>query len=97
MVEHVLTDSWQWTAWTGPLALMGALILPAALLWRGFIEPAMRLPAVTLVGLWFGLLLASLIGHYPVPLLGYGASAVLGWALALAWMEVPAVEATLRA
>lgn len=92
MVEHVLTDSWQWTAWTGPLALIGALILPVALLWRGFVEPAKRLPAVTLVGLWFGLLLASLIGHYPVPLLGYGASAVLGWGLALAWMLAPVTK-----
>ena len=92
MVEHVLTDSWQWTAWTGPLALIGALILPVALLWRGFVDPAMRLPAVTLAGLWFGLLLASLIGHYPVPLLGYGASAVLGWGLALAWMLAPVTK-----
>jgi hypothetical protein len=92
MVEHVLTDSWQWTAWTGPLALIGALIVPAALLWQARIDPAQRLPAFALLGLWFGLLLASLIGHYPVPLLGYGASAVLGWGLALAWMLAPVTK-----
>lgn len=96
MVEHVLTDSWQWAAWTGPLALIGALILPLALLWRARIDPALRLPAVSLTGLWLGLLLASLIGHFPVPLLGYGASAVIGWGLALAWMEAPDIGATPR-
>lgn len=96
MVEHVLTDAWQWTAWTGPLALIGALLLPASLLWQARIDAARRLPALALTGLWFGLLLASLIGHYPVPLLGYGASAVIGWGLALALMEAPGVDAKPR-
>lgn len=93
MVEHVLTDSWRWTIWTGPLALIGALILPAALLLRARTNPSCRPPAFALIGLWLGLLLASLIGHYPVPLLGYGASAVIGWGIALAWMEAPAAGA----
>lgn len=93
MVEHVLTDSWQWAVWTGPLALIGALILPVTLLVQARTNPALTLPAVTLTGLWLGLLLASLIGHYPVPLLGYGASAVLGWGLALAWLLAPPVVA----
>lgn len=96
MVEHVLIDSWQWAVWTGPLALIGALVLPVTLLWRACTGPALRLPAVSLAGLWLGLLLASLIGHFPVPLLGYGASAVIGWGLALAWMEAPGNAATPR-
>ena len=31
-----------------------------------------------------------------VPLLGYGASAVIGWGLALAWMEAVGIAATPR-
>jgi hypothetical protein len=84
LVENVLTDSWQWTPWTGPLTLLGTLLLPAALLWRARMDSSSMVSAFALTGLWVGLLLASVIGAYPVPLLGYGASAVLGWGLALA-------------
>ena len=84
LVENVLTDSWQWTPWTGPLTLLGTLLLPAALLWRARMDSSSMVSAFALTGLWVGLLMASVIGAYPVPLLGYGASAVLGWGLALA-------------
>ncbi len=83
LVEGVLTDSWGWQIWTGPLALLGALILPIALVIGKWTVNAQNLPSYALAGMWCGLLLASLIGPYPVPLLGYGASAVIGFGLAI--------------
>ena len=36
-----------------------------------------------LAGFWAGLVLAGLLGNYPIPVIGYGASPVIGWVLAL--------------
>lgn len=96
LVEGVLTQSWAMTPWTGPVALIGALALPLGVALASRRERALLVPVLAANGLWLGLLLASLIGHYPVPLLGYGASAVIGWALALAWMEAPTLDAKQR-
>lgn len=82
MVEHVLTDSWAIAPWAGLLALVGAVAFPGGL-WLAArrMRPLATAP-LTLAAMWFGLLLASLIGHFPVPLLGYGVSAVIGFGLA---------------
>lgn len=39
------------------------------------------------LGLYFvGVLLAALSGRFPVPLMGYGASPIMGYFMALAWL-----------
>ena len=83
LVEGVLIDSWGWQIWTGPLALLGALALPVSLVIGKWPVASHNLPSYVLAAMWCGLMLASLIGAYPVPLLGYGASAVIGFGLAV--------------
>jgi hypothetical protein len=60
--------------WTGTLLLF----LPAVSLWRR----AHILPAVAFTALWAVLVLSAAVGNYPTPLVGYGASCILGYLLA---------------
>jgi hypothetical protein len=39
--------------------------------------------AVALSGVWIGLVGAHLFGNYPAPVIGYGASLVIGWLASL--------------
>lgn len=39
--------------------------------------------AIALAGVWIGLVLANLFGNYPAPVVGYGASLVIGWLASL--------------
>lgn len=82
MVEHVLTDSWGLAPWAGPVALAGALAFPLGL-WLASMQTPRRADApLALAAFWSGLLVASLIGPFPVPVLGYGVSAIIGFGLA---------------
>lgn len=77
-VEQVFADAF---ATSIPLGL--ALVAGAALL----LLPARALPvpqARVFVAVWLALLLASVFGHYPTPLLGYGSSGIAGYLLCLA-------------
>jgi len=69
-----------------PLGVAAACLL--ALLPLSFLAAAgrnarRRSVGYALAGFWLGLAVAGLVGNYPVPLLGYGASPVIGWALAM--------------
>ena len=35
---------------------------------------------------WLGVIVAAALGNYPTPLVGYGGSAILGYALSLSFM-----------
>jgi hypothetical protein len=86
-VAHV--DQLLWTSFAAePLAATaiwaGTLLLfvPAGALWRG----GQRAEAAAFAALWSILVASALLGNYPTPLVGYGASAILGYLLAaLAW------------
>jgi cell division protein FtsW (lipid II flippase) len=43
--------------------------------------------AIALTGLWTGWVMANLVGNYPAPVLGYGASMVIGWAVSVALLD----------
>lgn len=76
-VEHVLQDAWRANAWAGILltvVLSAALILPV-LADRAFAPVAAAMA---------GFAIASLLGPYPTPLIGAGASAILGFGLCVA-------------
>ncbi len=60
------------------LSLMANFVLIAA---ADRIERPARF---AIAGALFGFAMTSAISHYPAPLIGYGASAILGFALALA-------------
>ncbi|MFS0773565.1 hypothetical protein [Sphingomonas sp. 1P08PE] len=64
------------------LLIVGAAAMVAPGLWRLAAGGATR-PAAAFVAIWAGLLAAALLGSYPTPVLGYGASGVLGYVLAL--------------
>ena len=62
----------------GGLALLAAQIAPLALIaWRDK-------PTRALAGFWAGLVLASLTGAWPSPLIGFGAAPILGFGLSIA-------------
>jgi len=35
---------------------------------------------------WLGMVVAAALGNYPTPLVGYGGSAILGYALSLSFL-----------
>ena len=73
--------------WTG-----AALMLVPAL--AGLGAPAgQRAPHAVFGALWLAILLAALLGNYPTPLVGYGASAILGYLLS-AWGLPPLMQGT---
>lgn len=82
-VPHV--DQLLWTSFSAePLAVTALwagtllLFLPALLLWRGGGRPQ----AAAFAALWSTLVLSALVANYPTPLVGYGASSILGYLLA---------------
>lgn len=82
-VPHV--DQILWTSLdTQPLAAAfvwgGTLLLflPAAVLWRR----GQGATAASFAALWGTLVVSALLANYPTPLVGYGASAILGYLLA---------------
>lgn len=77
-VEQVFADAFAASALAGTALLTGAALM---------LLPARALPtaeARAFAAVWLALLLASVVGNYPTPLLGYGGSGILGYLLALA-------------
>jgi hypothetical protein len=82
-VEDVIAHGWRRGPLQGTALTLGALAMLAPILTarRAAVEQQRAIIAFTLI--WAMLLLASLIGTYPTPLLGYGASAIIGYFLSL--------------
>lgn len=60
----------------------GALIVPAIIgLAR---DPASRSTHAAFGGVWLAVVIAAALGNYPTPLVGYGASAIIGYLLCVA-------------
>lgn len=80
-VEGVLQALFSQNSLLGALAvaaLIAAILLPA-------LNPASRMQGGLALSGWFaGLTIASLVGNYPTPLIGYGAAPIIGYGLALA-------------
>lgn len=77
-VEQVFAD-----AFAASVLAVAALLAGAALM----LLPARALPAAearVFAAVWLTLLLASVLGNYPTPLLGYGGSGIIGYLLGLA-------------
>ena len=83
-VERVLFTAFE-THWLIGLAVwIGAkwLLLPAIA--GRVLDPANRPTYAVFGAVWLGLIVAALLGNYPTPLVGYGASSILGYVLGLA-------------
>lgn len=81
-VELIVSHTWTASALLGIAASVLLVMLPLPFVLAA-LEPRRRGAGVALAGFWSGLLLAGLVGNYPVPVIGYGASPVIGWVLAL--------------
>lgn len=92
-VEEVITDAWS----THPaLAIALAVSLFLAIIWplrlSQFAGLACETERLVFAACVFGFAIASFVGPYPVPLLGYGASAILGYGLAIALFKTNPVS-----
>lgn len=84
-VETALADGMQISPALGlamVLSLGLALVLPPWLLARS--DPERQRAARGIIGAMIGFTLPSLLAAYPQPLVGYGASAILGYGIAIA-------------
>nr|WP_314442230.1 hypothetical protein [uncultured Sphingomonas sp.] len=89
-VAHV--DQILWTTFADqPLAVVAVwagtltLFVPGALLWRR----GMGREAAAFTGLWATLVVSALVANYPTPLVGYGASCILGYLLTALALPAP--------
>ncbi len=83
-VELVVRKSLEVSPTLGALVLVALIAVPMAMLWPR------RTPAtLALAAAWSGFVLANLIANYPAPVIGAGASPVLGWLLSIGLASGP--------
>jgi len=83
-VDQVLFTAFGVGVFAGIAVLGGAflLIVPSVLGWKA--DRHTPEPHIIFGVVWLGTIVASAVGNYPTPVVGYGGSAVLGYALSLA-------------
>jgi hypothetical protein len=77
-VETVIPNAFAAAPVIGVLAGLAMAALPLAMLWRRRTPQTLALAAA-----WTGFILANLVANYPAPVIGAGASPVLGWLLSV--------------
>lgn len=90
-VEEIMSRAWVGSRLVGAAAALVLAMLPLPFVFaarnthnaRHAYDAHRRGAAWALAGFWIGLVLAGLAGNYPIPVIGYGASPVIGWVLAL--------------
>jgi cell division protein FtsW (lipid II flippase) len=82
-VEQVLQRGWQSGPLTGAALSLGALAMLAPFLTARVAAPEQQRAIIAFILSWGMLLIASLVGAYPTPLLGYGASAIIGYVVSI--------------
>lgn len=82
-VDQVLKSSFDVHALAGGAVTVGValLLVPAVLGWR--VDPAHRDTYATFGAVWLAAIIAAGLGNYPTPIVGYGASAIIGYMLSL--------------
>ena len=80
--EHVLQDAWRNSPAFGLIPVLGLVSLFLSL--RGATDRSERDGIVLCLAFFAGLIIASLIGSYPTPIVGAGASPILGFGLGIA-------------
>ena len=82
-VDQILYSSFGVHAGAGMAVLGGSvlLLLPAIVGWRRDAES--RAVYVVFGVVWFAAIMAAALGNYPTPIVGYGGSAIIGYALSL--------------
>jgi hypothetical protein len=82
-VDQILYSSFDVHPGAGAAVLGGSLLLlvPALTGWR--CDPANRITYAIFGAVWLTALMAAALGNYPTPIVGYGGSAIIGYALSL--------------
>ncbi|MDH4386365.1 MAG: hypothetical protein QE280_13085 [Caulobacter sp.] len=93
-VEGVLYSSFEVHLLAGLAVILGLalLVVPAVIGW--FRDPAGRDQYAAFGAVWLAAILAAALGNYPTPLVGYGASAIIGYALS--FLALPKLEGLRR-
>ena len=83
-VERVVAEAWRANLLIGAAAVAAATAVPGVILWRARSAGRNDVAIVGgLAGLWLGLAIAAVLANYPSPVVGYSASAVIGWLISL--------------
>jgi len=82
-VERVFTSSFDAHAGAGLAVLGGSalLLVPAIVGWRR--DAGNRAAYAAFGAVWLAAIVAAALGNYPTPMVGYGGSAIIGYALSL--------------
>ena len=80
-VEHMIRDAWKFHPLSAAL-LAGSLVLALVAPLVGT-DVRSQMPLIVSLATVSGSIILSFFGPYPTPLIGYGASAIIGYGLAL--------------
>ena len=85
-VDQILYTSFQVHTLAGIAVVGGALLLTVPAIAGQWIDPNNREVHAVFGMVWLGVVVAAGLGNYPTPLVGYGGSAILGYALSLSFL-----------
>lgn len=85
-VDQILYTAFQVHAIAGIAVVGGALLLVVPAVAGLRLDPENRDVYAVFGAAWLGIVAAAALGNYPTPLVGYGGSAILGYALSLSFM-----------
>lgn len=82
-VDQILYSSFNLHVGAGLAVLGGSVLLlvPAIVGWKRDVEN--RATYAAFGAIWFAAIMAAALGNYPTPIVGYGGSAIIGYALSL--------------
>ena len=82
-VDQILFSAFDVHMAAGAAVLGGSVLLlvPAVVGWQR--DPASRATYAVFGAAWFAAIMAAALGNYPTPIVGYGGSAIIGYALSL--------------
>ena len=89
-VDQILYTSFEVHPLAGIAVLSGALLLIVPALTNFWKDSNDRAVHAVFGVTWLGMVVAAALGNYPTPIVGYGGSAILGYALSLSFMPIKA-------
>lgn len=82
-VDRILSTAFGVHAMAGVAVVGGSLLLPVPAIAGHWLDPRNRHVYAVFGAVWLGMVAAAALGNYPTPLVGYGGSAILGYAFSL--------------
>lgn len=85
-VDQILYTAFEVHVMAGIAVVGGALLLMVPAFAGQQVDPENREVHAVFGAVWFSIVAAAALGNYPTPLVGYGGSAILGYALSLSFL-----------